>query len=103
MYDSKCEELARYFLTDEKHEPEEVISLAQEIQNSIERWYELRGDRFLLLPDGSIPAKHREALVHGFNCEKKPHVRTGYLHGEDDDTPYMVDGLKYCGRCHTSL
>jgi hypothetical protein len=56
-----------------------------------------------LLPDGSIPASHKEALVHGINCEKKPHIRTGYLHGEDDDTPYDVDGLKYCGRCHTSL
>ena len=42
-------------------------------------------------------------IVHGFNCEKKPHVRTGYLHGENDDTPYTVDGLKYCGRCHTAI
>lgn len=48
--------------------------------------------------------KMRDVLVvHGINCEKKPHVRDGYLHGEDDDTPYDVDGAKYCGRCHTSL
>jgi hypothetical protein len=46
---------------------------------------------------------HGKGIVHGATCEKKPHVRSGYLHGEDDDSPYMVDGLKYCGRCHTSL
>ncbi len=25
---------------------------------------------------------------------------SGYLHGDDDDGPYDVDGLAYCGRCH---
>jgi hypothetical protein len=44
-----------------------------------------------------------EVIVHGISCKKKPHVRSGYLHGEDDDTPYNVDGLKYCGRCHTAI
>ena len=33
-------------------------------------------------------------------CEKVPHTRDGYLHSEDDDGPYDVDGVKYCGRCH---
>jgi hypothetical protein len=45
MYDKKCHDLAEYFLADEQHEPEEVTSLAQEIQDSIERWFEPRGDR----------------------------------------------------------
>jgi len=37
-------------------------------------------------------------------CEKVPHEqRGGYLHAEDDDTPYYVDGLRYCGRCHHFL
>jgi hypothetical protein len=44
-YDNKCGELAEYFLADEEHEPEEVISLAQEIQGSIERWFEPRQSR----------------------------------------------------------
>jgi hypothetical protein len=44
-----------------------------------------------------------EVTIHGVNCEKKPHSRSGYLHGEKDDSPYMVDGWPYCGRCHTSL
>ena len=48
-------------------------------------------------------AEIREKIIHGQNCQKRLHTRTGYLHGEDDDTPYMVDGLKYCGRCHTAL
>jgi hypothetical protein len=44
-------------------------------------------------------------IVHGINCEKKPHFssRGGYLHSEDDDTPYFVDGVRYCGRCHEAL
>lgn len=39
---------------------------------------------------------------HGVDCPKKPHTG-GELHGEDDDTPYDVDGCTYCGRCHTAL
>jgi hypothetical protein len=42
-------------------------------------------------------------VVHRANCEKKPHIGDGYLHGEDDDAPYDVDGVKYCGRCHRHL
>jgi hypothetical protein len=43
--------------------------------------------------------------THGKTCEKKPHDNPngGYLHGEDDDTPYDVDGWPYCGRCHQVL
>ena len=22
------------------------------------------------------------------------------MHAADDDSPYWVDGIKYCGRCH---
>ena len=47
---------------------------------------------------------HRSTEVrHGIDCPKASHTRDGYLHGEDDDTPYDVDGLSYCGRCHRSL
>ncbi len=45
----------------------------------------------------------QEAREHGKTCPKIPHVGEGYLHGEDDDTPYSVDGLEYCGRCHRAL
>jgi hypothetical protein len=34
-------------------------------------------------------------------CVKVPHAGTGYLHAEDDDGPYDVDGVLYCGRCHS--
>lgn len=34
-------------------------------------------------------------------CPKMP--RGGYLHGEDDDSPYSVDGDLYCGRCHYAV
>jgi hypothetical protein len=36
-------------------------------------------------------------------CQKAPHTGTGYLHDADDDRPYDVDGVLYCGRCHRSL
>jgi len=45
MFDLQCAELARYFLTDEEHTEEEVSSLAQEIQDSIERWFAPRESR----------------------------------------------------------
>lgn len=43
-------------------------------------------------------------VMHGHSCEKVPHTfKLGYLHSEDEDTPYDVDGITYCGRCHTFL
>lgn len=40
---------------------------------------------------------------HGVSCLKAPHTRDGYLHSENDDGPYDVDGVTYCGRCHKGL
>ena len=51
-----------------------------------------------VMPATPIPTS---ALRHGVNCRKVVHARdTGYLHGADDDAPYDVDGVAYCGRCH---
>ncbi len=38
-------------------------------------------------------------------CEKAPHdgPSGGYLHATDDDSPYEVDGVWYCGRCHFAV
>jgi hypothetical protein len=43
--------------------------------------------------------------VHGESCEKAPHENRegGYLHGPEDDSPFDVDGVMYCGRCHQYL
>ena len=46
--------------------------------------------------------------IHGKTCRKVVHGSTGYpvggyLHGDYDDSPYDVDGLKYCGRCHQCI
>ena len=41
--------------------------------------------------------------VHGKTCIKALHVGSGYLHGADDDKPYDVDHVTYCGRCHSAL
>lgn len=40
---------------------------------------------------------------HGVNCPKAPHGAGGFLHLPEDDGPYDVDGVKYCGRCHSWL
>lgn len=42
---------------------------------------------------------------HGVSCQKVSHATTerGYLHSDDDDSPYDVDGVMYCGRCHEAL
>ena len=42
-------------------------------------------------------------MRHGFDCGKVPHEAEGYLHSATDDSPYDVDGLTYCGRCHEAL
>lgn len=64
-------------------------------------------------PDGyrSTCSKHRpkEAAkaeeAHGVSCEKVPHDRRGggYGHEEEDNHPYLVDRVWYCGRCHRCL
>jgi len=46
---------------------------------------------------------HEKVLRHGIDCEKVPHARTGYMHGDADDSPYLVDGVWGCERCHGFL
>lgn len=50
---------------------------------------------------GRMPMPERAALGEP-HCPKAPHDNPngGYLHGADDDSPYSVDGVRYCGRCH---
>lgn len=46
----------------------------------------------------------RAVSSHGVTCRKQEHYMVGgYLHGEDDDSPYLVDGMRYCGRCHDAI
>lgn len=47
---------------------------------------------------------------HGIDCQKQPHIGTGYLHAEDDDRPYedfepdhepkihRSTSCRYCGK-----
>jgi hypothetical protein len=49
-------------------------------------------------------SKTQPIVNHGSDCFKILHDRgNGYLHDENDDSPYMVDGVKYCGRCHSAI
>lgn len=55
---------------------------------------------------GLLPCQiHGWGMVrHGLECEKVLHgEREGFLHSATDDTPYDVDGVRYCGRCHYAL
>jgi len=43
-------------------------------------------------------------VIHGLTCAKAVHLLgAGYLHDASDDTPYDVDGVRYCGRCHMAF
>jgi len=44
-------------------------------------------------------------VEHGRTCPKVAHSdpEGGYLHDDNDDSPYGVDGVDYCGRCHRVL
>jgi len=46
--------------------------------------------------------KWTQPVRHGTDCLKAHHdeERGGYLHAENDNSPYDVDGATYCGRCH---
>jgi hypothetical protein len=39
LYDSKCEELARYFLADHPYQDEDAQNLAGDIQQAVEDWF----------------------------------------------------------------
>lgn len=53
----------------------------------------------------SHTSTEEKTLTHGVNCPKVAHQPEvgGYLHDEEDDSTYDVDGIPYCGRCHKPL
>lgn len=45
---------------------------------------------------------------HGVDCRKVLHCceggySFGWMHHADDDFPYFLNNVKYCGRCHQAL
>lgn len=54
-------------------------------------------------PNQYITKGLQEDVIHGENCPKVLHTKDGYMHDEQDDSPYSVDGQLYCGRCHHGL
>jgi len=48
----------------------------------------------------SVPVAN---VIHGETCPKVSHTGLAYLHAAEDDGPYDVDGVSYCGRCHLWL
>lgn len=89
--------------TDPQQEEKEQDSAARGRGSATAR--EPQGSTAMDKPDNSI-------IEHGKTCEKVPHEHDpriphqrlgpneGWLHAADDDSPYFVDGLRYCGRCH---
>ena len=49
------------------------------------------------------PKARQPRVQHGVTCQKVDHLGSGYLHGADDDRPYDVDNVVYCGRGHQAL
>ena len=75
------------------------------IQNDLSDSQSLADEsRYLILMVEQIQADARsnEPELHGWSCPKVQHGnKSGFLHGAcDDDGPYDVDGVRYCGRCH---
>lgn len=63
--------------------------------------YELQGMELQAEVDAARGVKSH---THGIDCPKASHsAANGYLHTEADDSPYDVDGVMYCGRCHVVL
>lgn len=65
------------------------------------------GVRIILRGGTVLVPKHAVRLdtahQHSVNCPKVAHIGGEYLHSENDDSPYDVDGVSYCGRCHQWL
>jgi hypothetical protein len=59
-----------------------------------------KGCQYLVLMQGAEPTVKPGSPRHGIDCTKVAHNVEGLLHAEDDDKPYDVDGVMYCGRCH---
>lgn len=79
-------------------EHEQGNGCGRPVYGTVAATFYLRDDRVVI--EG--PAK---PLQHGVDCLKQYHIhgRGGYLHDADDDRPYDVDGVMYCGRCHVAL
>lgn len=88
-------------------------ALRHELRNVVNAWHEAAGDIY------DIPAslegfgelidrvERRWRLdlcpefLHAGDCPKFIHAEgVCYLHEPDDDSPYEIDGVMFCGRCH---
>lgn len=56
-----------------------------------------------VLPPSTLP-EPPAVLIHGSTCIKVEHKSwVKWNHDSTDDTPYTVDGVTRCGRCHSLL
>lgn len=82
-----------------------ITKTAVDLTMQVARQALLAGRMDLIVPE--TPPEERRVpppqYVHGINCEKRAHVGDGHLHDEADDSPFNVDGVMYCGRCHMYL
>lgn len=81
------------------------LALLYHEQRVLERKFEKGTLQPEVVPTGD-DGHWMQPIVHGKNCPKTPHDPRrvgGYLHGEEYDGPYDVDGVNYCGRCHYAM
>ena len=84
----------------------EIRRLEADLKNTSRDYGELRESYDKLFDEHQRLKESLSQAVHGYhhvNCVKVVHVGSGHLHGPDDDSPYDVDGCRYCGRCHIAL
>lgn len=74
--------------------PDVCLEWAVSAINSTARSVALWSESAAASPAGQAPG------MEEITCEKVQHIGGGYLHDDDDDSPYDVDGVMYCGRCH---
>lgn len=80
-------------------------------QVQVELYDRISASTWFLLPHEAIELRDllleefpvEPAQAEPWKCAKEPHRGDGYLHDAADDSPYDVDGLRYCGRCHSFL
>ena len=72
-------------------------------KTNVHAWDETKAVEYLKALLAFHQAEQAVEVRHGVNCPKAAHDGTGHLHSELDDGPYDVDGVTYCGRCHTSI
>lgn len=104
---------AEHFGDDKRNQrPAACVRLLTAIGKAFERYGVHRNfhnaasvKQLVKLVEMQTEARVRARMLHeSGSCKKVLHIGdSGWLYDELDDSPYDVDGVSYCGRCHEVL